>query len=42
MKFVSYKHKHGAIRGDVLEGSVIHPLTLSSGDDLLAHRAHLA
>ena len=39
MKFVSFKHKDGAIRGGVLKGDKISPLTGVGGDDVLAHIA---
>jgi 2-keto-4-pentenoate hydratase/2-oxohepta-3-ene-1,7-dioic acid hydratase in catechol pathway len=36
MKLVSYKQDSGAIRGGILEGSIIRPLPPSDGDDVLA------
>jgi 2-keto-4-pentenoate hydratase/2-oxohepta-3-ene-1,7-dioic acid hydratase in catechol pathway len=39
MKFCSFKHKSGAIRGGVLKGNKISSLIGASGDDVLAHIA---
>lgn len=37
MKFISYKHKDGSIRGGVLQGDVVQPLRQAGVDDVLAH-----
>lgn len=37
MKFVSFKHKDGTVRGGILNGSRIQPLRSTGADDVLAH-----
>jgi 2-keto-4-pentenoate hydratase/2-oxohepta-3-ene-1,7-dioic acid hydratase in catechol pathway len=37
MKFVSFRHQDGPIRGGILDGDRVHPLPQTGGDDLLAH-----
>lgn len=39
MKFVSFKHKDGAVRGGVLDGDKVRPLAKGVIDDVLAHIA---
>jgi len=39
MKFVSFQHKDGAVRGGVLVGDQVRPLTMGGVDDVLAHIA---
>jgi 2-keto-4-pentenoate hydratase/2-oxohepta-3-ene-1,7-dioic acid hydratase in catechol pathway len=37
MKFVSFRHQDGPIRGGILNGADVHPLPQSSDDDVLVH-----
>jgi 2-keto-4-pentenoate hydratase/2-oxohepta-3-ene-1,7-dioic acid hydratase in catechol pathway len=37
MKLISFRHKDGAVRGGVLEGSTVRLLAHSGGDDVLTH-----
>jgi 2-keto-4-pentenoate hydratase/2-oxohepta-3-ene-1,7-dioic acid hydratase in catechol pathway len=39
MKFVSFRHKDGPIRGGVLHDGSVHPLPPTGSDDVLAHIA---
>jgi 2-keto-4-pentenoate hydratase/2-oxohepta-3-ene-1,7-dioic acid hydratase in catechol pathway len=39
MKFVTFRHNDGSIRGGVLEGSVIRAIARSGADDVLSHIA---
>lgn len=39
MKLISFRHKNGAVRGGVLEGSIVLPLVHSGTDDVLSYIA---